>query len=950
MTADGGRPPRRGGPRPARPRPATPAAVAAAEELVRVLMDFYGAGAGPDRRPAVGGRRRRTRPAARRRGAGRTAGAARTAPGGHRGPDRPRPAGHRSRHRAGRGLRRSRPASCALRAARGATAAGARAPPRRPGSGSRRRCRASPPRSPGWWSRRRTPRRASRCCSRSAPGRRGRREHPGRGGAGLRRFLAPAPPRPERCELCGEAVPEEPPAPGGHRRGARWRAPAPAARCCSTARRRRAAAGSAASRTATWSTAGRVSTRRPGRALSIPVGMAFFFHNSALDRLVALYPSPAGATESELDPAELAGGLRRHPRWPRCCEPDVEALLVRARPARNDACFLVPDRRLLRTGGPDAAALAGLRRRTEARDALAEFFAGWIAGHRGAPRGGDRVTRARLQLRPEVRTDPYAAGPTLVFRLRITGVRGRAGARPRAALPAADRARAGAATAPRRARGSTTCSASGPAGAPPCSRCSSPRCRWWCPASPGRPRWICRCRARYDMDIAATRYFRRSTDGEVPLLLLFSGTAFSGPGGFQVSPVPWDKEASCRMPVRGVAGDDRGALPRLRLDPAAARRAWTTCSPTARRAHCRRGRRPYGRCSTPRRSRAAPPVAHAVTGTGAVLVTAPTASARLSEPAVRRRAPGRRRRAVRGLRPLPLPGVGREEPAALAVRRAGAARLGHRQRRALLPAHRVPDGAARRRARSRSSCASCTHSAGPSSGLAARRRLRDGRPVWSCADRVLVPWDEGVEERVQLEVGVEATAGGRRRSCRSPARRASDTELAARRGRTPGGAAGADRGERVDGVLRLTAAELPGPYRVLRLTAVVENTSAGHRSRTADREAALPRSLLSAHLVLGLAPGRLPVDDRPAASGREAAVAACRNEHTWPVLAGADGARGRGAVLADHPGGPSGHRPGESRARCTTPPRSTRSSRCAPPPSPTRRSARRAAPTTGRRP
>ncbi|MFE7189633.1 DUF6084 family protein [Kitasatospora sp. NPDC057541] len=54
----------------------------------------------------------------------------------------------------------------------------------------------------------------------------------------------------------------------------------------------------------------------------------------------------------------------------------------------------------------------------------------------------------------------------------------------------------------------------------------------------------------YDQDVAAARYLRALGDGEVPLLLLFSGTAFAGPGGFQVSPVPWDREATVRMPVR----------------------------------------------------------------------------------------------------------------------------------------------------------------------------------------------------------------------------------------------------------------------------------------------------------------------------------------------------------------------------------------------------------------
>ncbi len=48
---------------------------------------------------------------------------------------------------------------------------------------------------------------------------------------------------------------------------------------------------------------------RPPRwqLLQIPVGLAFFFRNSSLDRTVAFYPGPAGATESELDLAAWDG-------------------------------------------------------------------------------------------------------------------------------------------------------------------------------------------------------------------------------------------------------------------------------------------------------------------------------------------------------------------------------------------------------------------------------------------------------------------------------------------------------------------------------------------------------------------------------------------------------------------------------------------------------------------
>jgi Family of unknown function (DUF6084) len=54
----------------------------------------------------------------------------------------------------------------------------------------------------------------------------------------------------------------------------------------------------------------------------------------------------------------------------------------------------------------------------------------------------------------------------------------------------------------------------------------------------------------YDLDIASTRYFHALDEGEIPLLLLFSGTLFTrGTTGFSVTQVPWHKEASYRLPV-----------------------------------------------------------------------------------------------------------------------------------------------------------------------------------------------------------------------------------------------------------------------------------------------------------------------------------------------------------------------------------------------------------------
>jgi hypothetical protein len=75
-------------------------------------------------------------------------------------------------------------------------------------------------------------------------------------------------------------------------------------------------------------------------ALAIPVGLAFFFLNSELGRIVALYPGPAGATESTL-PLDAWPKLAEADPLISTMEPDVEALLVR-RTGESFTCFLVP--------------------------------------------------------------------------------------------------------------------------------------------------------------------------------------------------------------------------------------------------------------------------------------------------------------------------------------------------------------------------------------------------------------------------------------------------------------------------------------------------------------------------------------------------------------------------------------------------------------------------------
>ncbi|MEU6540896.1 DUF6084 family protein [Streptomyces sp. NPDC047000] len=158
-----------------------------------------------------------------------------------------------------------------------------------------------------------------------------------------------------------------------------------------------------------------------------------------------------------------------------------------------------------------------------------------------------------------VHADRYAAGPTLVFRLRITatgdsGDSGDAAPVPVRVHALALRCQLRIEPARRGYDGPETAALTDLFGE---------RSRWGSTLQPVRfadvPLMVTGFTGEteadlvvpctYDMDIAATRYADALDGGEVPLLMLFSGTAFTGPAGYRVEPVPWDREATCRMPV-----------------------------------------------------------------------------------------------------------------------------------------------------------------------------------------------------------------------------------------------------------------------------------------------------------------------------------------------------------------------------------------------------------------
>lgn len=55
----------------------------------------------------------------------------------------------------------------------------------------------------------------------------------------------------------------------------------------------------------------------------------------------------------------------------------------------------------------------------------------------------------------------------------------------------------------------------------------------------------------FDFNVAMTKYVYGIESGDLPVTLLFSGTVFyAGSVGLQVAQIPWDRDASYRLPVR----------------------------------------------------------------------------------------------------------------------------------------------------------------------------------------------------------------------------------------------------------------------------------------------------------------------------------------------------------------------------------------------------------------
>ena len=104
----------------------------------------------------------------------------------------------------------------------------------------------------------------------------------------------------------------------------------------------------------------------------IPIGLAFFMHSSVTDCVVAMYPSPAGATESELHFETWSRLVEMNPILG-TLEPDAEGLIVN-RTSEPHSFAIAPIDRCYMLVGLIKASWEGISGGSGVERAIAAFF------------------------------------------------------------------------------------------------------------------------------------------------------------------------------------------------------------------------------------------------------------------------------------------------------------------------------------------------------------------------------------------------------------------------------------------------------------------------------------------------------------------------------------------------------------------------------------------------
>lgn len=107
-------------------------------------------------------------------------------------------------------------------------------------------------------------------------------------------------------------------------------------------------------------------------SLHLPIGLAFFYHSTPAERVIAMYPSPAGATESLLTLEAWTDLVEVNPILHEL-QPDVEALLVN-RVGDAKVYYRVPIDECYKLVGLIRTHWRGLSGGTEVWDAIGGFF------------------------------------------------------------------------------------------------------------------------------------------------------------------------------------------------------------------------------------------------------------------------------------------------------------------------------------------------------------------------------------------------------------------------------------------------------------------------------------------------------------------------------------------------------------------------------------------------